>query len=46
MVVVIIVHYCFTRVCYTQKMLKETETKKTIGFFCLIFIIGGISIGV
>ena len=25
-------------------MIKETETEKTIGFLCSIFIIGGISI--
>ena len=41
----IAVNYCFTRVLllYT-KMLKETETEETIGFFVTFFVIGGISI--
>ena len=31
-IVDIIVHHCSTRVCYTRKMLKETETEETISF--------------
>ena len=33
MVVNIIFTYCCTRVRCTRKMLKETETEETIGFF-------------
>ena len=39
----IVVNYCFTSVLLLYaKMLKETDTEETIGFF--VFIIGDISI--
>ena len=37
-------NYCFTRVLWYAKMVKETEILET-KLFCDIFIIGGISIG-
>ena len=33
LVVIIIVNFCCTHICCTQKMLKETETEETISFF-------------
>ena len=33
MIVNIIVNYCSTHVRCSQKMLKETENKETLGFF-------------
>ena len=45
MVVNIIVNYCCTRVCCTQKMLKETESEETIGFFVIFLSLVAFQLG-
>ena len=33
----IVVNYCFTRVLLYAKMLRETETEETIGFYVTVY---------
>ena len=47
LVVTIIVNYCCTRVglCCTRKMLKETDTEETIGFFVIVLSLVAFQLG-
>ena len=45
LVVKIIVHYCCKRVCHTRKMLKETKSEETMGFFATVLSLVTFQVG-